>query len=78
MIDGVKTKELKFIADERGRLIEILRSDETLFEKFGQVYVTTNNPGVIKAWHLHKVQTDNVACVKGMIKLACYDAREGS
>ena len=78
MIDGVKTKELRFITDERGRLMEILRSDEALFRKFGQVYVTTNNPGVIKAWHMHKVQTDNVTCVKGMIKLACYDAREGS
>ncbi len=78
MIDGVRTKKLKVIADERGRLMELLRNDEELFDRFGQVYMTTNNPGVIKAWHLHKTQTDNVACIKGMIKLACYDAREGS
>jgi len=78
MIDGVKIKKLKVIPDERGRLMEILRSDEGLFLKFGQVYMTTTYPGVVKAWHMHKKQTDNVACVKGMIKLVLYDQRENS
>ena len=78
MIDGVKTKKLKVIPDERGRLMEILRSDDSLFEKFGQVYMTTTYPGVVKAWHKHLKQTDNVACIRGMIKLALYDPREDS
>jgi dTDP-4-dehydrorhamnose 3,5-epimerase len=77
-IDGVATKSLKVIPDERGRLMEILRADDEIFGKFGQVYMTTNYPGVVKAWHLHKVQEDMVCCVKGMIKLVLYDAREGS
>jgi dTDP-4-dehydrorhamnose 3,5-epimerase len=58
--------------------MEILRSDDPDFRKFGQVYVTTNYPGVVKAWHYHKIQTDNIACVKGMIKIVLYDARENS
>ena len=78
MIDGVKTKKLQVIPDERGRLMEILRNDDELFLRFGQVYMTTTYPGVVKAWHLHREQTDNIACVKGMIKLALYDAREQS
>lgn len=78
MIDGVKIKKLKVVPDERGRLMEILRSDDGLFLKFGQIYMTTTYPGVVKAWHLHKKQTDNIACVQGMIKLALYDSREGS
>ena len=78
MIDGVKTKILKVIPDERGRVMEILRADDDFFEKFGQVYMTTTYPGVVKAWHMHKNQTDNVACVQGMIKLALYDSREDS
>jgi dTDP-4-dehydrorhamnose 3,5-epimerase len=78
MIDGVKTKKLKVIPDERGRLMEILRSDEALFEKFGQVYMTTTYPGVVKAWHLHLKQTDNIACLQGMIKLVLYDSRDDS
>jgi dTDP-4-dehydrorhamnose 3,5-epimerase len=78
MIDSVKVKTLKVIPDERGRLMEILRRDDELFGAFGQVYVTTTLPGVVKAWHKHEKQTDNVACVAGMIKLALYDGREGS
>jgi dTDP-4-dehydrorhamnose 3,5-epimerase len=78
MIDGVKTKKLRVIPDERGRLMEILRNDDELFLQFGQVYMTTTYPGVVKAWHLHKKQADNVACVQGMIKLVLYDPREQS
>jgi dTDP-4-dehydrorhamnose 3,5-epimerase len=78
MIEGVVTKQLKQIADERGWLIEILRSDWEHFQKFGQVYVTAAYPQVVKAWHMHKKQTDNIACIKGMIKLALYDDREKS
>src|SRR3990170_5785700 len=78
MIDGVKIKKLKVIPDERGRLMEMLRSDDDLFIKFGQVYMTTAYPGVVKAWHFHKKQTDHFVCVRGMMKVVLYDSREGS
>ena len=78
MIDGVRKKDLRVIADERGRLMEMLRCYEPIFARFGQVYLTTNYPQVVKAWHLHKEQVDNVCCVKGMIKLVLYDARQDS
>ncbi len=77
MIEGVATKKLKVIPDERGRLMECLRSDDDLFVKFGQFYMTTTLPGVVKGWHLHHVQWDNIVCVRGMIKLVLYDGREG-
>jgi dTDP-4-dehydrorhamnose 3,5-epimerase len=78
MIDGVKVKHLKVIPDERGRLMEILRTDEEIFEKFGQVYMTTTYPQVVKAWHFHKEQDDHITCVKGMLKLVLADFREDS
>lgn len=79
LIAGVKTKKLRLIPDERGWLMEILRSDETeLFTKFGQVYVSATYPGVVKAWHYHKVQVDNFACISGMVKLVLIDTRSGS
>jgi len=58
--------------------MEVLRSDWESFEKFGQAYVTAAYPKVVKAWHMHKKQTDNIACVKGMIKLVLYDSRKNS
>jgi dTDP-4-dehydrorhamnose 3,5-epimerase len=78
MIDGVQLKPLRVVPDERGRLMEILRCDDPIFEKFGQVYLTTTYPCVIKGWHYHKKQNDNVAVVKGMLKLVLFDRREES
>ena len=78
MIEGVVVKPLRVVPDERGHLMEMLRSDDDIFEKFGQAYMTTTYPGVIKGWHMHVRQDDNVVCVKGTIKLALYDGREGS
>lgn len=78
MIDGVKIKKLKVIPDDRGMLMEILRSDDEIFQKFGQVYMTTCYPGVVKGWHYHKIQTDYFTCVKGMAKVVLYDGRENS
>jgi dTDP-4-dehydrorhamnose 3,5-epimerase len=78
-IHGVKVKTLRPIADERGWLMEILRGDDReLFSRFGQVYVSATYPGVVKAWHFHRVQTDNFVCVAGMIKLVLVDTREDS
>ena len=78
LIDGVVVKQLKVISDERGRLMEILRSDDPHFQKFGQVYLTTAYPGVVKAWHYHRNQQDTFAVVKGMLKLVLFDSRDGS
>jgi len=78
LINDVETRVVKVIPDERGRLGEILRSDSDLFKKFGQVYFTSAYPGVVKAWHYHKIQTDYFFCVKGMTKLVLYDSRENS
>lgn len=78
MIEGVNVKKLKIIPDERGRLMEILRRDDEIFEKFGQVYMTTAKPGVVKAWHYHKKQMDNFTCIHGKMRLALYDARKSS
>jgi dTDP-4-dehydrorhamnose 3,5-epimerase len=78
MIDGVKIKPLKVAPDDRGMLMEMLRSDDPDFQKFGQCYITTVYPGVVKAWHFHKKQTDHFVCVSGMAKVGLFDARETS
>ncbi len=77
-IDGVIVQPLRVIPDERGRLMEILRCDDTFFSGFGQVYLTTVYPGVVKAWHYHRSQEDRFTCVRGMVKAVLYDDRESS
>ena len=78
MIQGVKIKKLKVIPDERGRLMEMLRCDDDFFTKFGQAYMTAAYPGVVKGWHYHKIQADNMTIIKGMMKVVLYDDRKNS
>lgn len=78
LIYGVQVRPLKLIPDQRGFLMEMLRSDWPEFERFGQSYVTACYPGVIKAWHYHKKQWDHFVCVAGMAKVVLYDQREDS
>ncbi|MEE8423725.1 MAG: dTDP-4-dehydrorhamnose 3,5-epimerase family protein [Thermodesulfobacteriota bacterium] len=78
MIKGVEIKELKALTDERGFLMEMLRRDDPVFEKFGQVYVTCCKYGVAKAWHYHKEQTDHFVTVFGKALVVLYDMREDS
>jgi dTDP-4-dehydrorhamnose 3,5-epimerase len=74
----VKIKPLKVMPDDRGLLMEMLRSDDPDFQRFGQVYVTMVLPGVAKAWHYHRIQTDHFVCVGGKAKVGLYDGREES
>jgi dTDP-4-dehydrorhamnose 3,5-epimerase len=78
LIEGVKVKKLKVIPDERGRLMEMLRCDDDFFAKFGQAYMTAAYPGVVKGWHYHKIQADNMTIIKGMMKIVLYDDRSNS
>jgi dTDP-4-dehydrorhamnose 3,5-epimerase len=78
MIDGVLVHPLKQLHDERGKIMHMLRVDAPHFQQFGEVYFSWINPGVIKAWHLHKEMTLNYACPYGLIKLVLFDDRKNS
>lgn len=77
-IEGVIIKNLKKIPDERGSIMHMLRSDDEIFEKFGEIYFSTSYPGVIKGWHEHKEQIQNYTVIQGMIKLVLFDNRQNS
>ncbi len=78
MIDGVIIKQLKKIPDERGTIMHVLRSDDSEFTKFGEVYISKAYPGVIKGWHLHTKMTLNYCVIEGMAKLVLCDDRKKS
>jgi len=77
-IAGVIVKPLKLLPNERGRLMEVQRCDDSEFPGFGQVYVTQSFGGVIKAWYRHKVQVDQIVAITGLVKLVLYDDRAES
>ena len=78
MIEGVVVTPLRQIADERGKVMHMLRADSPLFKSFGEIYFSTVHPGAIKGWHIHKEMVLNYAVPHGQIKFVLYDDRAGS
>jgi dTDP-4-dehydrorhamnose 3,5-epimerase len=79
MIKDVQLISLKTHVDDRGYLLEIVRSDDGHFLKFGQVYLV-GDPirGTIKAWHKHLKMWEWFYVSHGTAKFALYDDREDS
>lgn len=77
-IEGVCIQPLKLLPNDRGRLMEIQRADDPNFPGFGQAYITSTYPGVVKAWYRHHRQIDQIAVICGLLQLVIYDAREKS
>ena len=77
-IQGVKFKKLLRHSDDRGFFEEIIRDDENIVKKFGQLSASKTNPGVIKAFHYHEKQDDIWFFPCGNAKVVLHDIRENS
>jgi len=78
MIEGVEVKKLATFCDDRGFFREVLRDDDGLLSRFGQTSVTKTYPGIIKAFHWHKLQDDLWYVASGMARVVLHDLRESS
>ena len=78
IIDGLIITKLNLISDDRGSVLQMLRSDAIEFVSFGECYFSEVLPGAIKAWKRHRVQTQNLAVPVGQIRLVIYDDRKFS
>ena len=76
-VPGVQVLPITYRLDPRGRLAEIVRSDNPLFSGFGQLYLTSCNPGVVKAWHMHQTQTDLLFVISGSARIGLWDPESG-
>ena len=77
-IEGVIIQPLKQMDDKRGSILHMLKNDSNLFKQFGEVYFSEIHPGLVKAWKLHKKQSQNLAVPLGVIRLVIYDDRPNS
>ena len=79
MIQDVKVVPLVFHVDDRGYLIEILRSTDEHFTRFGQVYLVGDSTrGTIRAFHKHARLWDWFFISHGSAKFVLRDDRPDS
>lgn len=77
-IAGLVVSPLRVIADERGAVLHMLRSDSPEFVGFGEVYFSEVLPGIVKGWKLHTVQTQIFAVPAGQMRLVFFDPKSGA
>ncbi len=73
--DGWSLRPLRLFPDERGAVLHMLRASDAPFERFGEIYFSTIRQGVVKAWHLHRTKTINLAVPIGAVRVVVW--REG-
>lgn len=82
LISGVCVQPIALWPDDRGYFLEVARFGQGLIDQFPtestQVSAALTYPGAIKAFHLHKHQTDVWAVVQGMFQVALVDLRPAS
>ena len=82
LIDGVELQTFPLWPDDRGYFLEIARLKKGLVAPFPpettQVSAAVNYPGIIKAFHFHKFQTDYWVPAAGLLQVVLVDLRERS
>ena len=77
-VDGVCIQELAQIGAEGGAVLHMLRMDSPLYRGFGEIYFSEVLPDAVKAWKLHRLQTQHFAVPAGLIEVVVYDERNNS
>jgi dTDP-4-dehydrorhamnose 3,5-epimerase len=82
LITGVDINPFPVWPDDRGYFLEIARLGQGLVTNFPtestQVSAALNYPGIIKAFHYHRLQTDYWVPVAGLLQVVLVDLRTDS
>jgi dTDP-4-dehydrorhamnose 3,5-epimerase len=82
LIAGVKLAPVALWPDDRGYFLEVQRIGEGLAADFPkhstQISAAFNHPGIIKAFHYHRHQTDCWTPAVNMLQIALVDLRPES
>lgn len=75
-LEGVRTRLLDLLLDERGFFAEALRQDwqDLADEWVTQVNLSYSYPNIVRAWHRHvRGQVDYFLVLEGAMKVCAYD-----
>ena len=78
-LPGLKLVRLTAYEDDRGFFMEVVRFAALKGKEFTpqQVSVSETGPGVVKAFHFHRKQSDLFCPLRGKIRIVLLDSRPG-
>jgi len=72
----IKLSKLDKKVDDRGFVVEILRSEQ-VNAAFGQIFISTVKPGKVKGNHYHKRKREWYSVVSGKVTVHFVDVKTG-
>ncbi len=82
LIAGIEIKPFAVWPDDRGYFLEVARLGQGLVANFPaesmQISAALNYPGIIKAFHFHRFQTDYWVPAAGLLQVVLVDLRTNS
>ena len=78
-IEGIVFRPARPVPHDHGFMFEVLRSTWTeVTHDVPQVHTTTTYPGRVRAWGLHRLGSDRLTVVSGILSIVCFDGRTAS
>ena len=79
LIDGVRTIEVRNVVTQNGITTEVFRRDWPLGEaEITHAIHVHLRAGALSGWHSHRLKTDHLFVVSGLIRAVLYDDRPDS
>ncbi len=76
-LEDIQITPLKRISVLGGDVLHAIKSSDPSFVGFGEAYFSWVNPGVIKAWKLHRRMTLNLIVPVGEVMFVFHDLTSG-
>jgi len=73
MIEGLQISKLERIPNINGDLFKIIKTHDSCYKGFGELYISEINKNSIKGWKKHLKMTLNLVVMRGKIKFVFYD-----
>jgi len=79
-IDGLIVRDLVVNLDGRGEVTELWSAPwmSQGLVRAEHAYQSATDAGVVKAWHLHQIHTDQFTVTRGKLQVTLVDVRESS
>ncbi len=75
-LELIKIIDIKEVSAKGGSIKKFINSNDNEFKGFGELYISSVENGIIKAWKYHNEMTLNLIVVSGAVKFVFYNGKE--
>tara|TARA_B100000073_G_C23731277_1_gene570870 strand:- start:2001 stop:2414 length:414 start_codon:yes stop_codon:yes gene_type:complete len=75
-LELIKIFDINEVSAKGGSIKKIINRLDNEYKGFGEIYISSVEKGIIKAWKYHKEMTLNLIVISGAIKFVFFNGKE--